>query len=191
MRRREWTDPAPLEVDRPRLPWWTLLPKKLLLVGVPIIAAWLIVRLVVFTARRVYRYTVLVTLAVGLVAAYVTAGRDWVAPVLIAAWLAVLGGSWWLLHGASFEWFCWRQVRSEYRRAYVYAFRWKRTMIFADLDKTIRWSVYVPKLRRVRSDGWRIGCRCGCCPASPRPPTPPALRCWRTPSPPPPAASGP
>ena len=37
MSRVAWTDPAPLEVERPRLPWWTLLPRKLLLAASPVI----------------------------------------------------------------------------------------------------------------------------------------------------------
>ncbi|MGH4017132.1 MAG: hypothetical protein ACRDSL_25040 [Pseudonocardiaceae bacterium] len=32
-----WIDLAPLEVERPRLPWWTLLPRKLLLIASPVI----------------------------------------------------------------------------------------------------------------------------------------------------------
>ena len=32
-----WVDPAPLEVERPRLPWWSMLPRKLLLAASPII----------------------------------------------------------------------------------------------------------------------------------------------------------
>ncbi len=32
-----WVDPAPLEVERPRLPWWTMLPRKLLLIASPVL----------------------------------------------------------------------------------------------------------------------------------------------------------
>lgn len=56
-----WVDPAPLEVEWPRLPWWTMAPRKLLLV----------------TSRTVIR-----------------------------------------------------QVRSEWCRALVYAWPWKRVMLF-------------------------------------------------------------
>lgn len=56
MSRLAWTDPAPLEVERPRLPWWTLLPRKFLLAVSPIIAVVVVVMVVVFVARRVWRY---------------------------------------------------------------------------------------------------------------------------------------
>jgi hypothetical protein len=46
--RLAWTDPAPLEVERLRLPWWTLSP-KLLLAASPIIAAVMVVTAVPFT----------------------------------------------------------------------------------------------------------------------------------------------
>jgi DNA segregation ATPase FtsK/SpoIIIE, S-DNA-T family len=50
MSRLAWTDPAPLEMERPRLPWWTLLPRKLLLATSPIIAVVVAVMVLVFTA---------------------------------------------------------------------------------------------------------------------------------------------
>ena len=67
-----WVDPAPLEVERPRLPWWTMLPRKLLLAASPIILLAVMTTVVMFIARRVWRYplfvigaTVLVVLDVG------------------------------------------------------------------------------------------------------------------------------
>jgi S-DNA-T family DNA segregation ATPase FtsK/SpoIIIE len=59
MSRLAWTDPAPLEVQRPRLPWWTMLPRKFLWAVSPIIAVVVVVvvmvLVLVFTARRVWR----------------------------------------------------------------------------------------------------------------------------------------
>ncbi len=51
-----WVDPAPLEVERPRLPWWTLLPRKVLLAASPIILVAVVTTVVVFVVRRVWRY---------------------------------------------------------------------------------------------------------------------------------------
>jgi S-DNA-T family DNA segregation ATPase FtsK/SpoIIIE len=51
-----WVDPAPLEVERPRLPWWTMLPRKLLAAVSPLIAIVVLIGLGVFLARRVWRY---------------------------------------------------------------------------------------------------------------------------------------
>ncbi len=67
-----WVDPAPLEVERPRLPWWTMLPRKLLLAASPVIVVVVAVMALVFAARRVWRYplfviggTLLASLGVG------------------------------------------------------------------------------------------------------------------------------
>jgi hypothetical protein len=51
-----WVDPAPLEVARPRLPWWTLVPTWVKVVGSPIIAAWLTCWLLWQTGRAVHRH---------------------------------------------------------------------------------------------------------------------------------------
>jgi S-DNA-T family DNA segregation ATPase FtsK/SpoIIIE len=51
-----------------------------------------------------------------------------------------------------------RQVRSEWRRAVVYSWPWKRVMLFSDLTKHTghrQRRTHYPTLRRVRSDGWR------------------------------------
>lgn len=154
MRRREWTDPAPLEVERPRLPWWTMLPGKLLLVLAPVVAVVLLVKLVIYAVRRVYRYPLLITLAAGLVAVYLTWNAVG-AVALVVLVLGVVAVVWGLVHRSSFDRLAVRQVRSEVRRLRVYAFRWRRTMVFADLHKTVKRSVFVPKVCRVRSDGWR------------------------------------
>jgi F0F1-type ATP synthase assembly protein I len=54
------------------LPWWTLLPRKLLLAASPIIAVVVVVMVLGFTARRIWRYplfliggTILTGLGVG------------------------------------------------------------------------------------------------------------------------------
>ncbi len=154
MRRREWTDPAPLEVERPRLPWWVMLPKKLLIILIPLLLTVAVVKVAIVISRRVYRYPVLITTGVVLAGVWVWS-RSWVAPAWLGGWFAAAGGGWWLLHRPSFERTVWAQLRSEYRRLAVYAFRWKRTMLFSDLDKTARQSIYLPTIRWVRADGWR------------------------------------
>jgi S-DNA-T family DNA segregation ATPase FtsK/SpoIIIE len=154
--RLAWTDPAPLEVERPRLPWWTLLPRKLLLAASPVIVVVVGVMVLVFLARRVWRYPLFligVTILTGL-----GMGYSWWA----AAWLltAVALGCWlWAwAHPDSFDRIAARQVRSEWRRALVYAWPWKRVMLFSELTKHTghrQRRTHYPRLRRVRSDGWR------------------------------------
>jgi DNA segregation ATPase FtsK/SpoIIIE, S-DNA-T family len=64
--------PCPLEVERPRLPWWTLLPRQLLWAISPVIVVVILVMVLVFLAQRVWRYplfliggTILTGLGVG------------------------------------------------------------------------------------------------------------------------------
>jgi DNA segregation ATPase FtsK/SpoIIIE, S-DNA-T family len=156
MSRLAWTDPAPLEVERPRLPWWTMLPRKLLLAVSPIIAVVVVVMVLVFTARRVWRYPFF--LIGGTILAGLGVGCSWGALTGVVAGLAVAVGLWAWLHPDSFERIAARQVRSEWRRALVYAWPWKRVMLFSELTKRTghrQRSTHYPTLRRVRSDGWR------------------------------------
>ena len=130
MRRREWTDPAPLEVERPRLPWWTMLPRKLLYVLAPIIAVAVVIRLLVFVARRLYRYPVAVIGAATLATLGVTV--SWWASAGLLALLVMVVGVWAWWHRDSFDRTALRQVRSEWRRARVYAWPWRRVMLFCE-----------------------------------------------------------
>lgn len=51
-----WVDPAPLEVTRPRLPWWTMLPGWVKLVLSPVALVILLCWLGYQLGRVVYRY---------------------------------------------------------------------------------------------------------------------------------------
>jgi DNA segregation ATPase FtsK/SpoIIIE, S-DNA-T family len=151
-----WVDPAPLEVERPRLPWWTMLPRKLLLALAPIILVAVVTTVVMFLARRVWRYPLFVVGSAVLVG--LSVGYSWWAPVKLLTALAVLGGLWAWQHPDSFTRTVVRQVRSEWRRAVVYAWPWRRVMLFTELTKHIGHAqrrVHYPRLRRVRADGWR------------------------------------
>ncbi|MGH4010589.1 MAG: FtsK/SpoIIIE domain-containing protein [Pseudonocardiaceae bacterium] len=156
MSRLAWTDPAPLEVERPRLPWWTMLPRRLLLAASPIIAVVVVVMVLVFASRRVWRYPLF--LISGAIVAGLGVSYSWWAPVWLASGLAVAAGSWAWAHPDSFERSAARQVRSEWRRALVYAWPWRRVMLFSELTKRTghrQRRTHYPTLRRVRSDGWR------------------------------------
>jgi len=156
MSRLSWTDPAPLEVERPRLPWWTMLPRKLLLAISPIIVLVTVVTVGVFLARRVWRYP-LFLLGTAVLAALGMTYSWWVAVWLLAC-LGVGCGMWAWAHPGSFDRTVLRQARSEWRRARVYAWRWKRVMLFSELTKRTGQGlhrVHYPTIRRVRSDGWR------------------------------------
>ena len=151
-----WVDPAPLEVERPRLPWWTMLPRKLLLILSPIVVMALVMTVVVFLARRVWRYPVFLVGATVLVG--VGLGSSWWACARLVTGLAVLGGVWAWRHSERTSRTVLREVRSEWRRALVYAWRWRRVMLFSELTKRTGHGlhrVHYPRIRRVRADGWR------------------------------------
>jgi DNA segregation ATPase FtsK/SpoIIIE, S-DNA-T family len=156
MSRLAWTDPASLEVERPRLPWWTLLPRKLLLAASPIIALVVVVMVLMFTARRIWRYPLF--LIGGTILAGLGVGYSWWVPVWLAAGLAVASVLWVWAHPDSFDRTVMRQVRSEWRRALVYAWPWRRVMLFSELTKRTghhQRRTHYPTLRRVRAEGWR------------------------------------
>jgi S-DNA-T family DNA segregation ATPase FtsK/SpoIIIE len=122
-----WIDPAPLEVERPRLPWWTLLPRKLLLAASPIILIALVTTVVAFVARRVWRYPLLLVGSAVLVGLSVSC--SWWTPARLLAVLEVGCGVWAWQHPHSWNRTVLRQVRSEWRRAVLYAWRWRRVML--------------------------------------------------------------
>ena len=151
-----WVDPAPLEVERPRLPWWTMLPRKVLLVASPVIVLAVVVAVVVFVARRVWRYPLFLLGVAGLLGFGLF--WSWRAVAGLLAGLGALGGLWAWAHPDTFARIVQRQIRSEWRRVVVYAFRWRRVMLFSQLTKRTGHGlhrVHYPKIRRVRADGWR------------------------------------
>ena len=156
MSRLAWTDPAPLEVERPRLPWWTMVPRKLVVAASPIILLVTVAAVVVFVARRVWRYPLCVISTVVLVELGV--GCSWWTCAKLIAGLVALGGVWAWQHPESFTRIVVGQLRSEWRRGLVYAWPWKRVMLFSELTKrtgTGLHRVHYPTIRRVRADGWR------------------------------------
>ncbi|HEU0086585.1 MAG TPA: hypothetical protein VFQ77_02835 [Pseudonocardiaceae bacterium] len=159
MRRTQsrWIDPAPLEVERPRLPWWTLLPRKLLLALSPAILIVILVGVGIFVARRVWRYPVFLLGGTALIGLGIGCSSWWM-PLELPAGLGAVSGFWVWRHPASFARTVGRQVRSEWRRAVVYAWRWRRAMLFSELTKRTGHGlgrVHYPRIRRVRAEGWR------------------------------------
>lgn len=85
-----WVDPAPLEVQRPRPPWWTLLPRTPLLAASPPILLAILATVVTFLARRMWRYPLfLISTAVAL---GLGVSRPWGTPVTLLTTLAALSG---------------------------------------------------------------------------------------------------
>ncbi|GAA3637897.1 FtsK/SpoIIIE domain-containing protein [Lentzea roselyniae] len=153
MKAHRWVDPAPFEGYRPRVPWWAYLPWWLNLVMLPFALAWLSVRLVVRLGLVAVRYPVSV---VGLLTGclfYVYVGW-WGVAFLV---LSLAGGLtiWAGLHRSSFLRHGWYRLLTEWRRLTVYVPQWRTVMRLAELTKDSRGREYRPKLRRVRSEGWR------------------------------------
>ncbi|MBP2474042.1 S-DNA-T family DNA segregation ATPase FtsK/SpoIIIE [Crossiella equi] len=151
--RKPLAEPAALEITRPRLPWWTLLPGWAKLALLPLALVWSVAWLLIRAVRVMLRYPAAVFGTLLVWAGYRHLG-GWYLGVLVVLVLIVLG--WWAWgHRASFERFCWCQVRTEWRRWTVYAWQWRSVMRLADLTKSVRGSEYRPVLGRVRADGWR------------------------------------
>lgn len=148
-----WVDPAPLEVSRPRLPWWTMLPGWVKLVLSPVAAVVLVCWVGCQVGRVVYRYPLLLALLVAAWWSYSGVGPWW----FCAALALLLGGLtlWWWRWRESFERFVVPRARTEFRRLVVYAFAWRSVMRLSELTKDKRGREYRPKLRRVRAEGWR------------------------------------
>jgi DNA segregation ATPase FtsK/SpoIIIE, S-DNA-T family len=148
-----WVDPAPLEVSRPRLPWWTMLPGWIKLVLSPVAALVLVCWIGYQLGRAVYRYPFSLALLVAVWWSYSGLGPWW----FCAALAVLLGGLtlWWWRHRDSFDRFLLPRVRTELRRLFVYAFGWRSVMRLSELTKDKRGREYRPKLGRVRAEGWR------------------------------------
>lgn len=148
-----WVDPAPLEVSRPRLPWWTMLPGWVKLVFSPVAAVVLLCWAGYQLGRVVYRYPLLLTIMVAGWWSYSGFGPWWFCTILAV----LLGGLalWWWRRRDSFERFALPRIRTEFRRLFVYAYDWRSVMRLSELTKDKRGREYRPKLGRVRAEGWR------------------------------------
>ncbi|MDQ3405330.1 MAG: FtsK/SpoIIIE domain-containing protein [Actinomycetota bacterium] len=129
-----------------------MLPGKVKLLLLPVAALWLALWLLGKGVRLTWYYPA--TLALGLVAALVYG----------------IGGWWWLgglalVVGVGFFVWWWRDtdsfhrrvrwVRTEVRRASVYAPQWRTVMRLSSLTGTAKGTEYRPVLKRTRSEGWR------------------------------------
>lgn len=109
-----WVDPAPLEVSRPRLPWWTMLPNWVKLIVSPVAAVVLLCWAGYQFGRVVYRYPLSLALLVAGWWSYSGLGSWWFCSVVVI----LLGGLtlWWWRRRESFERFTFRRIRTEFRR---------------------------------------------------------------------------
>ncbi|OLF16595.1 FtsK/SpoIIIE domain-containing protein [Actinophytocola xanthii] len=153
VRDSRWVDPAPLEVSRPRLPWWTMLPGWVKLVLSPVAAVVLLGWVGYQLGRVMYRYPLMLCLLAAGWWSYSGLGPWWFG-TLLAGLLAVVW-VWWWRHPSSCERFALRWARTETRRFFVYAYDWRTVMRLSDLAKDKRGREYRPKLGRVRAEGWR------------------------------------
>ncbi len=155
MARREgsrWVDPAPLEIARPRLPWWTLLPGWVKLVISPIVLVCLVIWLCAKLTRLLWYYPVCVAVLIMAVWIYRGMGQWW----LLGVFLAVGNGLvvWWWRSPNSFT-VRMRWLRTEPRRLCIYAMEWRTVMRLANLTGDAKGKEYRPKLKRIRCEGWR------------------------------------
>ncbi len=147
-----WIDPAPLEVARPRLPWWTMLPGKAKLVLLPVVLVWFAVWVTAKFVRMSWYYPLTVASAVlGLLVCNV--GGWWLLGGLVVPVVAGLAVWWWQAPDVFTRRMAW--ARSEFRRVAVYAWQWRTVMRLASLTGKAGRREHLPKLKRVRSEWWR------------------------------------
>jgi DNA segregation ATPase FtsK/SpoIIIE, S-DNA-T family len=152
MRDGRWVDPAPLEVARPRLPWWTMLPGWVKLVVSPFALTWLVFWCGAKVVRLCWYYPVMVTLLTAALCLDWWAGHYWVGAVasVVVVGLAV----WWWVAADSYGRWC-RWLRTEMRRLTIYAWSWRTVMRLANLAGTAKGREYLPRLKRISAEGWR------------------------------------
>ncbi|MFS8101941.1 cell division protein FtsK [Lentzea alba] len=114
---------------------------------------WLLLRLAVRVVLAAVRYPLCVTLFIGTYALHRAAGLS----SLVLTFLTLIGTLivWYGIDRASFLRHAWFRLLTEWRRLTVYVPRWRTVMRLAELSKDSRMKEYRPKLRRVRSEGWR------------------------------------
>ncbi|MEV4317821.1 FtsK/SpoIIIE domain-containing protein [Actinocrispum sp. NPDC049592] len=147
-----WVDPAPLEVARPRLPWWTMLPGWVKLLVSPIALTWLSIWLVTKIVRLCWYYPLSVCLlALALLLDW------WAGHYLVGAVASVVITGlivWWWRRRDSYSRRC-RWLRTEIRRVTIYAWDWRTVMRLSNLTGKANGREYRPKLKRVRAEAWR------------------------------------
>ncbi|WP_242642085.1 hypothetical protein [Lentzea alba] len=159
MKGNRWVDPAPFEGARPQVPWWVWLPGWVKLVLAPFALLWLALRLAAKFVMLTVRYPIAVTAGLGGDVAYRQFGLS---PLVLALLSLVCALTvWYGLDRDSFLRHGWYRVLTEWRRLSVYVPQWRTVMRLAEMTKEVRGKEYLPKLRRVRSEGWRDKVRVG------------------------------
>jgi S-DNA-T family DNA segregation ATPase FtsK/SpoIIIE len=132
---------APLNVRLPmwRVPWWLLVPY--------------------WTVRGLFRLAVFLVgywWATGPAALvlWVWGRYGWPTLVLVVTVFAVVCGSWWRLHPASWLRFGWYPTVARLRRVWVYQRRWASAMATCGLAIAFDGDRYIPRLQHVRCDRW-------------------------------------
>jgi S-DNA-T family DNA segregation ATPase FtsK/SpoIIIE len=147
-----WVDPAPLEVARPRLPWWTMLPGWVKLVISPVVLTWLVLWFLGKLVRLCWYYPVTVAAVVAAAALDWWAGHYWLGAVasVLTMGLLVFWWRWTDRYRRRLRW-----LRTEIRRLTIYAWNWRTVMRLSNLTGTVKGREYRPRLKRVRAEGWR------------------------------------
>ena len=151
--RRPLAEPAALEINRPRLPWWTLLPLWAQVVLLPLVLVWLLGWLAATLTRLLWRYPLTVALLGVGGWLYLHTGPWWLLGTGVGVGLVLV--VWWWRHRSSFTRCAVPQVRTEWRRLSIYGRQWRTVMRLSDLTKTAHGREHRPVLGRVRAEGWR------------------------------------
>jgi DNA segregation ATPase FtsK/SpoIIIE, S-DNA-T family len=135
------------------LPWWMFVPGKAKWLVALLLVVWLLVVAVVRLVLVIVRYPVITVVPV--LAAWCW-WRFGLSPLVLALLSLVAGLTIWAgLDLASFLRHGWYRLLTEWRRLTVYVPRWRSVMRLSNLAVRYRGREFRPRLRRVRSDGWR------------------------------------
>jgi S-DNA-T family DNA segregation ATPase FtsK/SpoIIIE len=129
-----------------------LLPGWVKLVVSPVALTWLTVWVAVKVVRLCWYYPILVTLTTAALLLDWWAGHYWVGAAVSLLVMSLV--VWWWRSAESYTRWC-RWLHTETRRLTIYAWDWRTVMRLSNLTGTAKGREHLPKLKRVRADGWR------------------------------------
>jgi DNA segregation ATPase FtsK/SpoIIIE, S-DNA-T family len=129
-----------------------MLPGWVKLVVSPIAVAWLTIWVVSKMVRLCWYYPVTITLLIAAVWLDWWAGHYFVGALVSVVVMGLF--VWWWRAADSYCRRC-RWLRTEIRRVSIYAYDWRTIMRLSNLTGKANGREYRPRLKRVRSEGWR------------------------------------
>jgi S-DNA-T family DNA segregation ATPase FtsK/SpoIIIE len=129
-----------------------LLPGWVKVVVSPIALTWLVIWGAVKVGRLCWYYPILVTMTAAALWLDWWAGRYWMGAAVSVLVMSLV--VWWWRSADTYTRWC-RWLHTETRRLTIYAWDWRTVMRLSNLTGTAKGREHLPKLKRVRAEGWR------------------------------------